>query len=217
MQDRNCESIAGQFIVCNKGIRKLQQESLCVERGEHIFATRGGIPKGKDVTDLLRTRKMFTDNGDRLFKLYSVKNNGSADGIKVRLGHTVSQGMYEIRLDGPKEKGVVKTGDCSDVQIDFQTCLDPEKTKAGEPIAFCARKEELFRIQKTELSNEALERLEEVKKIYSDLMIRPKLENNDIVGLYVTPTLYGSGDTMMMGWFSYVSSGKKPKAPKSSS
>ena len=107
-----CSDKNGTPVVCNENIRKVQKESHCVDKNNLIFATQEEIPKSPDVTDLKKTVKLITEEGEKVFKLYEVKNNGTVDGVKVKLGEAVTEGMFELNLESAGHKGYVKSLKC---------------------------------------------------------------------------------------------------------
>ena len=108
----NCSDKNGTPVVCNENIRKVQNESYCVDKNNLIFATQGEIPKSPDVSDLKKTIKLRTQEGEKDFKLYAVKSNGTVDGVKVKLGEQVTEGMFELNLESAGYKGYVKSLKC---------------------------------------------------------------------------------------------------------
>jgi hypothetical protein len=109
---KNCWDKTETAVACNSNIRKVQRESHCIDKDKLIFATQGEIPKSPDVSDLKKTIKLITQEGEKEFKLYSVKNNGTVDGVRVKLGEEVAEGMFELNLQSSGIKGVVKSLQC---------------------------------------------------------------------------------------------------------
>jgi len=92
-----------------------------------------------------------------------------------------------------------------------KTCNVPSNPNAGDVIPVCARKMDLFGITKAPFDTAVQHRLDEVRGKYKYLKIEPSVEKGVIRGLFVTTSLYGSGDTLMVDWFDYVATGVKPK------
>jgi hypothetical protein len=89
-------------------------------------------------------------------------------------------------------------------------CAEPLNPRPGDRIPECARRTDYFGIPEALFNSAARRRLEEVRRRYDYMRIEPNVEDGRIRGVFVTTSIYGSGDTEMWGWFEYISTGAKP-------
>ena len=79
--------------------------------------------------------------------------------------------------------------------------------RAGQIIPVSERTINFFPTSITPVDSNVQARLAEVRRRYDYMNIEPRVEGGNLVGLTFSTSLYGSGDTHMYKWFSYVASG----------
>lgn len=179
--------------------------------------TRRTVREGDTVTiaDLL-----FEKNGS----LGIVVTKVDSDGIEFDLRNEVfmSEHSETHRLDYGKQarfgefalavtisatKGADSATACLEVT---SPCVEPGNPGPGDAIPSCAVRMETMKTTPVRYDSDVKARLAEVKSRYDYLVIQPKVEDGMLKGIDYGTTLYGSGDTKMMGWLDYIATGIRP-------